>query len=62
MTPSPKETPMREPKRVTLLFEPRDLWIGIFWDRRWLPLMHKDRKSVVLYFCVIPTIVLRVVL
>jgi hypothetical protein len=53
---------MREPKRVTLLFEPRDLWIGIFWDRRWLPLMHKDRKSVVLYFCVIPTIVLRVVL
>ena len=43
------------------LFEPRDLWIGVYWDRRWLPLIDKDRRALILYVCLLPTIVLRLV-
>jgi len=47
--------------RAKLLFEKRDLWIGVYWDRRWLPLVNKDKPCLVLYICVIPTLVLRLV-
>jgi hypothetical protein len=47
--------------RATLMFEPRDLWVGVFWDRRWLPLVNKDRQALVVYICLIPSIVLRLV-
>jgi hypothetical protein len=33
-----------------LKFEPRDLWIGVFWDRR--------ADGLHIYACVLPTIVL----
>lgn len=36
--------------RAKLRFEPRDLWVGLFWDRR------PDGLHV--YVCLVPTIVL----
>ena len=39
--------------RLSLLFEPRDLWVGCFWDRR------DDGLHV--YLCPFPTLVLRCV-
>lgn len=46
--------------RAKFMFEPRDLWIGVYWDRRCLPLELKP--VLVLYICFIPTLVLRLVL
>ncbi len=35
-------------------FEPRDLWIGLFWDHPYYEMGHQRRNF---YVCVIPTIV-----
>lgn len=35
-----------------VLFEPRDLWIGVFWDRN-------VRGDLVVYLCLIPCFPLR---
>lgn len=36
-----------------LVFEPRDLWIGLYWTR--------DGGQFVFYICLLPTLVLKVV-
>jgi hypothetical protein len=36
---------------VHLLFEPRDLWVGVFWDRR--------NGDTFVYVCVIPCLPIR---
>ena len=37
---------------VRLRFEPRDLWIGVYWDRR--------PGALVLYVCLLPLLPLRI--
>lgn len=59
---------MKPRDRFRLLFEPRDLWVGLFWN--WQPAIVTDRgpwRYVVrnrlhLYFCPFPCLVLRVIL
>lgn len=41
-----------------VLFEPRDVWIGIYWDRHW----EMGRRVLVLYFCLIPLFPVRLAL
>ena len=36
-----------------LVFEPRDLWIGLYWTR--------DDEQLVFYVCLLPTLVLKIV-
>lgn len=42
---------------VLVGFEPRDLWIGVYWDRRYPGGFEADVLDI--YICVIPTLVLR---
>ena len=48
--------PSREPMRVSIKYEPRDLWVGVFWDRReWNDLKEVVRgRSLHIYVCLIP--------
>ncbi|MES2155920.1 MAG: hypothetical protein V4510_12365 [bacterium] len=39
---------------ISCYFEPRDLWVGCYYDRR--------RAGLTLYFCLVPTIVIKVML
>lgn len=58
--------------KLSVMFEPRDLWIGLYWDRRkvgkriehdsCLGRVWVDTFRLYLYFCIIPTLVLKVVL
>ena len=61
--------------KISLYFEPRDLWVGLFWDRRivgdtggirpdgtrWGEVVPATQYRMHLYFCLLPTIVLRVI-
>jgi hypothetical protein len=38
--------------RVEFLFEPRDLWVGLFWDRR--------PNARLFYICLVPTLVIKI--
>lgn len=40
---------------VSLVFEPRDLWIGCFWDL----LVRQGRPHLVVYLAAVPMLVLR---
>ncbi len=40
---------------AALIFEPRDLWIGCFWDH----IKVHQLPYLVIYFAVVPTLVLR---
>ena len=50
--------------KVSLFFEPRDLWVGVFWD--WTPYYTHDasgRETYTgtmwkIYVCLLPTVVL----
>lgn len=59
--------------KISLHFEPRDLWIGLFWTRKpalvFVPIPGHEKFSHVrsevrlhLYFCLLPMLVLKVVL
>lgn len=39
--------------RIELKFEPRDLWIGVYWNRHWYALE--------VYICIVPLLPLKVV-
>jgi hypothetical protein len=64
MPPSPPSTrPASRPDRwwvvtVRLLFEPCDLWVGIYWRR--LRLYQPPRHQWDIYVCLIPTLPVRV--
>lgn len=38
--------------KYSLYFEPRDLWIGVYWDKE----EHPFEDILNIYICVIPTI------
>lgn len=45
--------------RVALLFEPRDLWVGAYWDLQ----EHRDGtgdRALCVYLCAVPCLPLRV--
>jgi hypothetical protein len=48
MTPSKLLSPEAE-MTIAFKFEPRDLWVGVFWDKH-----HEGLK---IYFCPLPTLV-----
>lgn len=39
---------------VQLKFEPRDIWIGVYWDRPMVSILSSARPKVHLYICLIP--------
>jgi hypothetical protein len=41
---------------VALLFEPRDLWMGAYWDTYW----EGPHKTLDVYLCVIPMLPVRI--
>lgn len=44
--------PTRRTRRVTfaLLFEPRDVWIGVYWNRKWVGV----HRMIEFYVCIVP--------
>lgn len=43
---------------IKLIFEPRDLWVGLYWDKK---AMSSGKPWVLtLYFCLIPMLPLRI--
>lgn len=63
LLPEGTGTPLFRPWRARLLWEPRDLWIGLYWDAhtndypRWRP-WRSPLYDV--YVCLIPCLVLHV--
>lgn len=51
---------------VSFLFEPRDLWVGVYWDRRptefsnWPKGARPELERLSLWVCLLPTLVIRV--
>lgn len=43
------------PEEITFKFEPRDLWIGVYWDFDRGKLTH----SLSVYICLLPTLCLK---
>ena len=39
----------------TLGFEPRDIWIGVFWDYEWCG--YRDSRTWRIYTCLVPCVV-----
>lgn len=62
MTPPTDEAraPMRV--RVSAKFEPRDLWVGVYWERhapaQWVIEQHHlpDKRWIRFYVCIIPAL------
>lgn len=55
--------------KISCYFEPRDLWIGVYWDRRATepvyrcPCVMCHKKTCLhVYICLLPTLVIRVIL
>lgn len=52
--------------KLSCYFEPRDLWVGVYWDRRCLTHCKcatcSGRKALHVYVCLLPTLVIRVIL
>lgn len=46
--------PVWRVSEIRIVFEPRDLWVGVYWDRQWFAL--------VVYICLIPMLPLKIVL
>lgn len=40
--------------RLELKFEPRDLWVGLYWDRE----TTHEMEQLHLYFCLLPTLLI----
>lgn len=41
---------------LNLYFEPRDVWVGVYWDTCW----EGPEKTLELYVCIVPLFPLRV--
>jgi hypothetical protein len=55
--------------KIGFQFEPRDLWVGVFWDRRWTirpaPGEQYDTRhydSIWVYVCLVPMLPFRLAL
>ena len=44
-------------KRISILFEPRDLWIGVYWDRH---VSKCPGWNVVFFVCIVPMFPIKV--
>jgi len=54
--------------RVNIFFDPRDLRIGVFWERRpseysnWLKGQKPELEKLWIYICFLPAFIIRVIL
>lgn len=50
---------LRLSTKIKFYFEPRDLWVGLYWDR--IPKEGpKDIQTIAFYICLLPTLVIKI--